>query len=379
MANETPKKHSPGVHMNHAPNIFYYNQAAEKIIIKNGTKIADVFCCGQQIQQDRTCAICKKEVIVNLRGLRNQTSQTYQWQIFIGEETEPIASLTCAYCLAEVVTENRQCECSAFCSLILIPGKDGLEVHRQVSMEMIELKDYVHIDTQTAQTHSPAKQMKMDLSGLNLYLGDLSCVATHAFNIQDNTHIDVHGRCDMHKLQMQAVLVLHDEGVYVQRRAKNFITGIYHCIPPEKSNIAQLRCPWCLTPIVDRTLLCSQCKTHFVDVVIVPDIITNMKNVKISDRLIVKIEPRWAWDTERKLNALVMEGDNWKQQIETHPQETTDDPLRPLTIQEKNDHSVIYQRGKPLLEKYRYRGTAEILGISKGKLEYAINKFDRKI
>ena len=219
----------------------------------------------------------------------------------------------------------------------------------------------------------------MDLSGLNLILGDLFCVATHDIRMEDRTYIDERGRCDVHKLQMQAVLVLDDEGVYVQRRAKSFVTGHDHSIPPDKINIAQLKCPWCQTPIVDKTLLCSQCKTHFIDVVIVPDIITNIKNEKISDRLVIKIDPRWAWDTARKTNALVMEGNNWKQQTETHTQETTDDPLRPLTTQEKEDHNIIYQRGKPLVKKYGYREAAIILGISRGKLEYAIKKIEGKI
>ena len=136
------------LYFNHSPDFFYHNYAADEIITENGTKITDVFCCGQQIQQqDHTCDICKEKVIVNLRGLRNQISQTYQWRILIGEATEPIGPLTCAYCLAEVITETRQCECNAFCFLIFIMGKDGLELHREVSMDMIEPQDYIHIDT----------------------------------------------------------------------------------------------------------------------------------------------------------------------------------------------------------------------------------------
>lgn len=87
-------------------------------IERNGTFIAAFACgCGRPIKRsDRTCGCCRVTGYVTLRWICNPLTDRYCWEIFMGGIAgEPIATLTCVYCMRAVVSEERRCECGAYC------------------------------------------------------------------------------------------------------------------------------------------------------------------------------------------------------------------------------------------------------------------------
>ncbi|MDE0555830.1 MAG: hypothetical protein OXI24_16555 [Candidatus Poribacteria bacterium] len=355
---------------------FIFNVPAMERIEKNGTLVAPLSCCGQLVGRDRFCYECGEKVSVTLRGVRNPIRQTYHWQIFMGAaETEPVEALLCAYCNQLVTTANRQCACGAYCVLEFKHTQNGWELHRYVEVNETPTLDGIVIVAEQASTDRPVNMPPVDVSRFDLTLGELDCPFGHTFS-RSATQIDANGCCTTHNVQMSAVLVFTDEGIFVERRAHYLSSGTVREIPPEHTRIAQLYCPACQHSIVDKTLLCSTCGVYIVDVVQKPAVDLQRQGVVGTDtHIFIEIAPRWAWDTTRPHNAIVMEGDNWEETEvpdETHATQTpTNDPMSYDTL------FTEYIRLKTL--GHGLRPAAEMLGISLGKLQYIIRKKKHEI
>ena len=357
---------------------FYLNYYASETIRRNGTLIKPLSCCDSVIaSRDKRCFFCGASPIVTLRGLRNQTSQTWKWQIFMGKiEGEPIALLTCAYCLKEVKTKNRQCQCGAYCLLRIEWYNGKWELHRDVAMEHEPDSDGIVIETVEATQNSCTDAPPLDFSEYDLTLGGLYCPFQHPFSYLGMTDIDENARCNGHEVQVSAVLVFRENGIFVERRAHNFNTGEPREIDdPNKIRPKQLKCPMCSTAIVDKTLICSRCKIYIIDVVQKPPTTMHRpSDCGLYTQIFIEIEPRLAFETTRPENALVMEGDNWMEQVQAPQAPETPAP-------QHKSHKAIYQEYIELKAKdpeLAIRPAAEIIGIKHPKLQYVIQKMKKK-
>lgn len=359
---------------------FILNHYAFERIRQNGTLITHLPCCDSAITPwHQKCLNCDDKPFVTLCGIHNQQKQTWQWHIFIGEpEGEPITTLTCADCGKEVKKKNRQCECDAYCYLRMEWYNGQFELHRDVAMEPEPDSDGIVIQTQTAEPNSPTHVVPLDFSQYDLELGGLYCPFGHGFSYNGMPNVDEHARCRGHHVQLSAVLVLKKEGIFVERRAHNFNTGEEREIPPDKIRIAQLKCPDCEKPIIEKTLLCSHCQTYIVDVVQKPSVERHRPvGVGTDIHTIIAIEPRWAWDTTRPDNAIVMEGENWKE-----PEQPQAPPETETPAPEHKSHKAIYAEYLEIKEKdpdVSIRRAAESIGIKHPKLQYVLKKMEKEI
>lgn len=352
-------------------------------IEKNGTFIELLACCGYIVnREDRKCQECGREVTVTLRGIRNQVSQTYQWHIFITDvEGELIALLSCPYCLHIINTANRSCKCDGHVSLELKQNrqKSGRwELHREVTGDSLPIADGIIIVTEDAEPNRPIHAPPLELPpNFDPIIGGLYC-PNHYFSYVGMPHVDKDGNCTGHHVKLSAVLVFTDEGIFVQRRAYDLSTDAPRhaaLFDAEQIDIVQLHCPYCEHPITDKSLLCTAvCKSaYIIDVVQKPPTERPRPvGVGTDTHILIEIAPRWAWDTTRPHNALVMEG------INTADAETLSHPAPPdpdIDPDDPKDYDTIYAEYIHLKTMgYSIRTAAKEIGISRGKLENVIRK-----
>lgn len=352
-----------------------------KQVENNGPLVPALTCCGKKIgREDRSCAKCGKVFNVILKGHFNAESQKYRWLLYKeGDENEPIIPLTCGYCGHEITTRNRQCrDCRAYYAVefrrtYAFPmeqrGALSWELRLWAYHDYISEKDIGQgIRILFAKTDEPAvpRPLPFDTSGLKLGIGILECPrCTNPYNARN---LDQGYRCQKHKMNISAVLVRHPDGqISVERRAWNYIKQQpYMAIIDDDDYdynpiMCRLDCPKCDTPIKDKHLRCNKSTCGFiVDVGCEQQPITNLRGEVTTTHTIVKIMLR-PWTAIVRPEGLL----------------TIEDAPTPETMVAEIDEAKaareryeLYLQARKLIRKHKWRGAAEILGMSLGSLQY---------